>query len=70
MSAIDVPVRLDDLGQGVAAVDDDPEPALPDLFAQLGQCRVLAHRHPGPDPRAAGDRGTQREDVVHQAGRR
>lgn len=30
VSAVDVPVGVDDLGQGVAAVDDDPEPPLPD----------------------------------------
>ena len=30
VSAVDVPVGVDDLGQGIAAVDDDPELPLPD----------------------------------------
>ena len=38
---------------GIAAVDDDPDLVACQQFPQLGQGRVLAHRHPGPDPRAA-----------------
>ncbi len=37
MSTVDVPVRLDDLGEGITAVDDDTEPVQREQFAQLRQ---------------------------------